>query len=71
MPHLIIYQNKKQETKFRIVDTPIIDIGTYTSMGWYVLDIQIFYNKRFYSLLEYEIEYKKNTNKKKGWFKWK
>lgn len=64
--YLITYQNKKLELKHRIIKNLNTDlkIGDVTPMGWYVLDIQIFYKNRFYTYSEYQ-KVKKHLPKNK------
>ncbi len=50
-PYLVIYENRKQDLLFRIVkDLPHYNRQTYTSFGWYIVDIQSFYEGEFISL---------------------
>lgn len=65
--YLISYQNKKNETIYHIVEMPQYKVGDYTSMGWYVVDIQLLYDKRFYLEKEaYRIERHKYFQKNKS-----
>lgn len=66
---LIIYKTTKNKTIFRLVDYPLVEIGDYTSMGWYVLDIQYFYKGRFYSKNEFYHLVDINKNKKENFIK--
>lgn len=53
--YLIIYRNFKNKTYFRIVfNRPILLIGQVTSMGWTVLDIQVYEIDRFISYNTYQ-----------------
>ena len=66
--YLIVYVNRKKEIIYRIVKyMPYVNIGEHTSMDWYVVDIQRYYNGRFIPLLEYKkyIEEKIKKDEKK------
>ena len=67
--YLITYQNNKLDLKHRYLKNYnySIKVGDITSMGWYVLDIQLLYNGRFYT----EKEYSKICNNLKKPFLWK
>lgn len=68
--YLIVYATRKREIIYRIVKyMPYVNIGDYTSMDWYVVDIQRYYNGKFIPLLEYkkiiEEKIKKDEEKEK------
>lgn len=74
MIYLVLYRNKKNKNIFRLVKVkPLYDIDDETSMGWYVVTIQILYDKRFMLLKtyhtikyeEYKIKQKKQLRKEK------
>lgn len=53
--YLIIYINRKNEIIYRNVKfLPMYEVHTFTSFGWYVLDIQILYKGKYIPLKEYE-----------------
>ncbi len=52
--YLVIYAKRDTEIIYRLVYwPPLYENHSYTSMGWYIVDIQRFYNGRFYTLEEY------------------
>ena len=54
-PYLIVYETRKKEIIYRIVKyEPMYKNHSYTSMGWYIIDIQRFYKGRFIPLKEYD-----------------
>lgn len=54
--YLVIYAKRDTEIIYRLVNwLPPYDNHSYTSMGWYIVDIQQFYNGQFHSLEEYKI----------------
>lgn len=68
--YLIIYITRKKEIIYRIVKyKPFVNINEYTSMGWYVVDIQKFYNGKFISLVEYKEIIEEDTKKDKEGYK--
>ena len=74
MIYLVLYRNNKNKNIFRLVKVrPLYDVNDETSMGWYVVTIQILYDKRFMLLKtyhtikyeEYKIKRKKQLRKEK------
>ena len=74
MIYLVLYRNNKNKNIFRLVKfKPLYDVDDYTSMGWYVVTIQILYNKRFMLIKtyhtirfnEYKIKRKKQLRNEK------
>ena len=47
--YLIIYETNKKNLYRLVSNFPLYEIGDITSMGWKVLDIQVFYKNQFYS----------------------
>lgn len=59
--YLVIYETRNKEIIYRLTKyPPHYEKHTYTSMGWYIIDIQKFYNGKFISLQEYEENLKKD-----------
>lgn len=53
--YLLIYETRNKEIIYRLTKyQPPYENHTYTSMGWYIIDIQKFYNGKFITLEEYE-----------------
>lgn len=80
--YLVIYAKRDTEIIYRLVYwPPLYENHSYTSMGWYIVDIQRFYNGRFYTLEEYKRlkkidhdkwwkkEYKKNLKRNNRFLK--
>lgn len=51
--YLVTYRTRKNELLQRVITTLTHKVGDYTSSGWYVLDIQVFYKGRFYEEHEF------------------
>lgn len=59
--YLIIYINRKKEIIYRNVKfLPPYEVHTFTSFGWYILDIQALYKGKYIPLKEYEESIKKD-----------
>lgn len=59
--YLLIYETRNKEIIYRLTkDPPQYENHTYTSMGWYIIDIQRFYNGKFITLQEYDEKIKKD-----------
>ena len=52
--YLVVYRKNNNEFIHRVISTLNCEIGEYNGYGWYVLDIQVFYNGRFYKLDEFD-----------------
>lgn len=62
--YLIIYLTRNKEIIYRLVkNLPLYENHSYTSMGWYIVDIQIFYQGKFVALDFYEKERNKRLEK--------
>lgn len=62
--YLIVYINRKHEIIYRNVKyLPQYEVHTFTSFGWYILDIQILYKGKYIPLKEYEKKLKKDLEK--------
>lgn len=75
LPCIITYNNPKTlKTYTHLIDFISLTgsgltIGSKNGYGWYVIDIQILYKDRFYSIKEYDIMLEKETKKKNNIFK--
>ena len=80
--YLIIYETRNKNIIYRLTKYhPPYENHSYTSMGWYIVDIQQFYNGQFHSLEEYKRlkkidhdkwwkkEYKKNLKRNNRFLK--
>lgn len=55
--YLIVYKKDNGNIFYRAVKTkPGYSKGEYTSMGWYVLDIQRLYNGKCYSTFDFNVK---------------
>lgn len=54
MFYLIIYLKENGRTLFKFNKSyPVVKKGQKTSMGWTVLDVQYYFNGRFYNFINY------------------
>lgn len=62
--YLIIYEMRNKEIIYRLTKYhPPYENHAYTSMGWYIVDIQRFYKGSFISLKQYDENLKEEIEK--------